>query len=111
MTPTEHIRNLKQLRCIYSNTPLNVELHHCHGGSMRGLAVRGVAQKTNPYLQIPLAHKYHTGQFNPEAMGVDTWEATIGRQIDFLRDVADLVGYDVLHLAARFDEEEGWRRP
>lgn len=91
-----HARNLRQLRCVVSGTDQQIELHHCHGGSMKEIrAAKGAAVKTNPFFQIPLTHKYHTGQFNPEAIGMVTWEEKFGRQLDYLQGLEQLLGYNV----------------
>jgi len=60
---TRHEKALRDLRCVVSHkTP--VTLHHCHGGSMNyidDLPNPGMAQKNNPFLQIPLHADFHTG--------------------------------------------------
>lgn len=95
ITVTAHQRNLRALPCMVSDTDQQIELHHCHGGSMKEIRLlRGISVKTNPFLQIPLNHRYHTGQFNPEAMGMVTWEKRFGTQMSHLGRLEDLLGYN-----------------
>lgn len=91
-----HERNLRGLSCMVSANDQDIELHHCHGGSMKEVReLKGMSIKTNPFFQIPLNHKYHTGKFNPEAIGMPTWEQKFGRQIDYLHYLEGLLGYNV----------------
>lgn len=64
----------------------------------------GVAQRSCPYLQIPLHADYHTGTFGIDAgtgtfKGVREWECAFGKQIDMLNEVSGLVGYNVIQSA------------
>lgn len=100
---TTHNRALRRLRCVVSNTDQQIELHHCHGGSMLYAWPTGMSQKSNDFLQIPLTFKYHRGQFDPEHIGMARWEELFGAQLDHLHTVSELLGYDVLHLAAEWN--------
>ncbi len=56
----------------------------------------GMAQRQNPYLQIPLHEKYHVGSCGIDsAMGVQTWEAAFGTQADHLDSTNELLGYSI----------------
>lgn len=56
----------------------------------------GVAQKQNPWLQIPLDVRYHVGNFGIDSgVGVLTWEGTFGTQMEHLEWVNDQVDYDI----------------
>ena len=92
----QHQKNLRELRCVICRFP-NPTLHHTHGGSMKEYRWHvGVAQKQNPWLQIPLDVRYHTGNFGIDShIGVVTWESTFGTQIEHLRWVDDQLGYDI----------------
>lgn len=102
----KHLEALRELGCVVTGFRGHVELHHCHGGSMRELGgtLRGVSQKPSDWLQIPLAHWIHTGEHNPEQMGIETWERCFGRQIDHLETVCRQVGVNVFKLAG-YDRE------
>ena len=63
----------------------------------------GVAQKQNPWLQIPLDVRYHTGDFGIDShIGVVTWERTFGTQMEHLIWVNEQLGYDI------WDKAKGW---
>lgn len=103
----QHERFLRQMHCVVSDS-YPVTLHHCHGGSMLSLGPRfpnpGWAQRNNPFFQIPLHASYHIGQFGIDAgMGVETWERTFGRQLDFLAMVNADLPYDI------FEQAELWQ--
>jgi len=99
----DHWNLVASMRCVVSGDP-KVTLHHCKGGSMRqvlGCAGNpGKGQKVSDWLVIPLAWRYHTGDF-----GVDTgqgayktkeqWEVAFGSQVDFLVRVSRHCGYNV----------------
>lgn len=83
-------------------------IHHVHGGSIRealgSAAMPGMAQKQNDWLVIPLHPRLHTGQDGIDTgIGVATWEAKHGRQIDYLKKVRDQIrrryGYDIFEKA------------
>ena len=102
---TAHEKTLRQLRCVVSGTDQQIELHHCHGGSLVDhprywpALARGASQRTNHFLRIPINFEFHRGKWDPEAIGIPAWEAMWGRQIDHLQTVSDLVGYDVIEHA------------
>lgn len=108
----EHERKLRQLKCVVCGSPF-VQLHHCHGGSMLELADQlalpnpGMAQRNNPFLQIPLNGVYHVGEFGIDAgtgrfKGVEEWERAFGTQKEHLASVSEQLGYDVLGAAQRW---------
>lgn len=102
-----HHRNVKGLGCIITKRR-SPTIHHIHGGSvMAELGYDwhpGVAQRQNHYLVIPLWGELHVGRFGIDgSMGVLTWEATFGAQMDWLRQVSGLLGYDVMELARAAD--------
>lgn len=99
-TVSEHWRVVRDLGCCITRRP-DPTLHHCHGGSMRGIVHRGIGQKTSDWLVIPLDIRLHS--MGPNAidgsMGVVRWERKYGRQLDWLRWVSDQIRMDVFMLA------------
>lgn len=96
-----HERALRELPCAVSGRR-PVSLHHCHGGSIKLLRWHvGMGQRQNPFLQIPLVPELHYA--GPEAIdggiGVQSWEARWGTQVEHLEWVAEQLGYDILALA------------
>ena len=103
-TRTAHEKALRSLRCVVSNTDQQIELHHCHGGSMTYAGfTTGLRQKANYFLQIPLTFQYHRGEFDIEHIGVARWEELFGSQLSHLHGVSDLLGYDVVQLGVALD--------
>lgn len=100
---SDHWERVAAMGCLVSGDP-KATLHHAKGGSMRevlGCAGNpGKGRKVSDWLVIPLAWRYHYGDF-----GIDTgqgvyktkeqWEAAFGRQVDFLVRVSQHVGYNV----------------
>lgn len=75
-----HWSAVTALGCAVCRTPLDVTIHHVHGGSCRGL--RGMGQKTNDWLVIGLCPRHHTGAAGIDgSLGVLTWEAMFGPQL------------------------------
>jgi hypothetical protein len=67
-----------------------------------------VGQKQNPFLQIPLHAEFHVGRRGIDyGMGVETWERNYGEQIQHLREVDCLLGYEesIFTLARLWEEE------
>jgi hypothetical protein len=94
-----HCAALRELGCVIAGLG-PVELHHCHGGSMRQFGqLRGVAFKTSDWLQIPLLKRYHTGDLGVDRIGVETWEGHFGTQVGHLERVSWELGYSVFRLA------------
>lgn len=63
----------------------------------------GMAQKNNPFLQIPLHADFHTGNCGIDSgTGVEEWERLFGSQEELLNEVSDELGYDV------FKEARAW---
>lgn len=104
---TQHEKNLRLLRCIVSHK-IPPTLHHCHGGSMNyidGLPNPGMAQKNNPFLQIPIHEDFHIGNWGVDSgTGVERWEELFGPQEELLHEVSELLGYDVFQEALEWDK-------
>lgn len=88
-----------QNRCLISGSPI-VTLHHCHGGSMNGIGMkgkRGLSQKPSDWLVIPISAIYHFGQHGIDTgkMTVEEWEEEYGRQVDMITELIDLTGVNV----------------
>jgi len=98
-----HVKNLRQMRCCVSDTDQDIEIHHAHSGSMVSVAMRGMSAKTNPFFQIPLTFKYHRGEFDPESIGIKTWETKFGKQLDMLERVNEQLPYDIWVQAGLYD--------
>lgn len=103
VTITAHEKRLRSMPCMISGDP-KVTLHHCKGGSMRELlgcaGNPGKGAKVSDWLQIPIAERYHTGQFGIDnGMGIyktkEMWEAAFGKQSDFLIRLSRQLGYNV----------------
>ena len=86
-----------------------VQLHHCHGGSISDLGfVRGRGQKTSNWLVLPLFHSYHVGTGHAfHQMGVRSWEDRYGTQANFLRDLGTRAGINPFDLAAEEEKARG----
>lgn len=103
----QHRERVRELGCVICGSDKEVELHHCHGGSVTAAGFRrGLGQKTSEWLIIPLHRDYHTGKYNPEVIGVEQWEAVFGSQMDHLRAVSEALGYDVIQRARDEAREE-----
>lgn len=99
-TVKEHHENVRRLRCVISANPA-VTLHHCHGGSMveAGYSSGGAQRGCGEALVIPLKADFHVGDEGIDyGVGVLTWEKWYGTQMDFLREVSELLGYDLFQL-------------
>ena len=64
----------------------------------------GEGQRQNDYLVIPLAAKYHVGDFGIDTgmgafKGVREWEAVMGKQTHWLAWVNSKLDYDIFDLA------------
>lgn len=103
-TVRTHEKNLRELPCCVSRLR-PITLHHCHGGSIKQLGWHvGMGQRQNPYLQIPLHEKYHTGVFGIDGgLGVIRWEGGFGSQVSHLEWVIGQLGYDVFELAREWE--------
>ena len=109
---SQHEKALRAMPCIVSMTR-PVTLHHCHGGSMltlSGLPNPGMAQRANPFLQIPIHAKYHVGEFGVDTgMGpvksVEQWEDMFGSQVSLLDEVNENLSYDLWTEALRWERE------
>ncbi len=102
----------RDIRCIVTMM-WPVTLHHCHGGSMLTLGEEfqnpGIAEKNNPFLQIPIMLEYHTGVRGIDgSLGVDGWEALYGNQVDLLNEVNDQLEHDLWQQAILWSKEN-WK--
>ena len=61
-----------------------------------------MAQKQNPFLQIPLKDDYHIGDMGIDRIGVRTWEDRFGTQMEHLQWVSDQLPYDI------FEQAKAW---
>jgi hypothetical protein len=103
---TTHEKALRKMRCVVSHSPF-ITLHHCHGGSIKldGWHV-GMGQKQNPFLQIPLNEKYHTGLMGIDSgYGVVSWEAVFGTQVEHLEWVNEQLEYDIYAEAIKWQNK------
>ncbi len=109
---SRHEKNLRQMRCVVSMlTP--VTLHHCHGGSMLDLGPAfqnpGMAERNNPFFQIPIILKYHVGPMGIDgSSGVVEWERTFGSQVGFLHEINEQLEYDLWEQATLWSNEN-WK--
>ncbi len=109
---SRHEKNLRQMRCVVSML-YPVTLHHCHGGSMLDLGPAfqnpGMAERNNPFFQIPIVLKYHVGPMGIDgSTGVVEWERTFGSQVDFLEEVNGQLDYDLWEQATLWSNEN-WK--
>ena len=101
------------MRCVISHH-YSVTLHHCHGGSMlelEGFENPGMAQRNNPFFQIPVHAQYHVGEYGIDTgMGqfksVEQWEEAFGSQVSFLREVDALLPYDLWQQAKLWHDKQ-----
>lgn len=72
-------------------------------GYRTGTSKRGVSDA----LVIPLKADYHVGDEGIDyGVGVLTWEKWYGTQIEHLKEVGELLGYDLFRLHARWEAED-----
>jgi len=107
-----HEKRLREMRCIVTEM-YPVTLHHCHSGSMNNLGPEfrnpGMGEKNNPFLQIPLMAEYHVGVRGIDgSLGVETWEALFGTQVELLQEVNEQLEYDLWE-QARMWSRENWK--
>lgn len=100
-----HWDRVADLGCAISRAP-EPTIHHCHGASMLDLPWDnpGMGEKQNDWLVIPLAEKFHTGDYGIDrGMGLYgspiRWEAKFGRQVDFLIWVSERLDYSLFERA------------
>lgn len=110
ITVSQHEKNLRQLRCAVCRST-QVTLHHCHGGSIKDAGWHvGMAQKQNPFLQIPLHQLYHTGDLGIDyGYGVESWEDAFGKQMDHLEWVNGQLPYDIWELAKAWRDADHYQ--
>jgi hypothetical protein len=108
MNHRKHWEKVRALGCCVSNTDQGVTIHHCHGGSVVDFfgkeCMPGEGQRQNHFLVIPLAEKYHTGDYGIDTgmgmfKGVKDWERVMGKQVDWLNWVNKHLEYDIFELA------------
>lgn len=69
----------------------------------------GVAQRNNPFFQIPLHLEFHTGGYGIDNgqgwyKGVKEWEEAFGTQLGFLVDVNGRLTYDLWEQAREWQK-------
>ena len=104
MNHRKHWENVRSIGCVVCGTTQDVTIHHCHGGSIIDFfgyeQNPGMAQRQNHFLVIPLAAKYHVGDYGIDSgMGVKSWEALYGTQVMWLVHVNSKLDYDIFDLA------------
>ena len=65
-----------------------VQLHHAHGGSLKGRGLKGMGLKTDDSTLLSLCARHHTGDEGIHTLGVLTFEHRFGTQADMLIAVA-----------------------
>lgn len=91
----DHWSRVADLGCLISGRPYPT-IHHCKGGSLRGIVQKGMGQKTSDWLVIPLDWEFHIGDHGIDSrMGVIAWERSFGTQVEHLDEVCRRLGYDV----------------
>lgn len=66
----------------------------------------GMAQKQNPFLQIPLEFNYHVGNFGIDtALSVPEWERRFGAQVEHLHWVNEQLDYDIWEEARQWNKQ------
>ena len=98
----EHHARVRALGCIVHGCP-EPTIHHCHSGSLadagwtRGVAQRGVSEA----LVIPICLEIHSaGRYAIDGgYGVRSWERRFGKQMDYLLEVGEALGYNLFDLA------------
>lgn len=109
---SRHEKNLREMRCVVTEM-YPVTLHHCHGGSMLRFGPEfqnpGMAERNNPFFQIPIMLEYHTGPRGIDgSMGVETWEAAFGEQLELLHELNEQLPYDLWEQALLWSKEH-WK--
>jgi len=73
-------------------------------GYVRGTSQRGVGEA----LILPLKADFHCFDYAGNAIdgsiGIRTWEEQYGTQMDFLREISELLEYDVFKLHAEWTD-------
>lgn len=98
----KHWTQVARLGCCVTREP-NPTLHHCHGGSLRTLSIhKGLGQKTNDWLVIPLAARLHSGGpqgIDSGGLSVKEWEELFFTQVYLLEWVSRQTGVNVFKKA------------
>lgn len=93
-----HFEDVQDLGCLVCGQ--FAVIHHCMGGSIKDLGFhKGMGQKNNDWLVIPLCPRHHNGDEGLHTIGVLSWEERFGTQADFLGEVSNLLGLDVFGTA------------
>ena len=103
-TIKQHHDAVRDLGCCVSHTDQGVTLHHCLGGSVISYfgypENPGMGQRQNDWLVIPIAAKYHVGDYGIDAgMGVPSWEVLFGSQVYWLCWVNEQLDYNIFDMA------------
>jgi hypothetical protein len=91
-----HHARVRELGCVITRTP-KPTIHHCHGGSLRGVVEKGSGRRTSHWLVLPIAAELHcAGPYAMDgAFGVVRWEQMFGTQSYWLCWVCQQLGLDV----------------
>lgn len=90
---------VRSFGCLICCSP--AQIHHPRGGSVAGEAA--CAMKSPEAGVIPLCHYHHQGAQGIHHLGVDTWEAHYGTQVQLRRSLA--------HLIANWERQNGRKAP
>lgn len=80
MKPDAYLDAVAALGCMVCVQP--AQIHHAKGGSMRGHAGTGLRSADD--LALPICMHHHTGAEGIHTLGVLTWEARFGAQLEML---------------------------
>lgn len=86
MKPDAYLDAVAALGCMVCIQP--AQIHHAKGGSMRSRESVGTSQRTSDEVALPLCPNHHTGAEGIHTIGVLTWEARFGTQLEMLIAVA-----------------------
>lgn len=95
-----HHERVRELGCVVTRRS-EPTIHHCHGGSLRGLVSRGGAVRGSHWIVLPLALELHSmGQYAIDgSFGVNRWERMFGTQLYHLCRIREQLGYDFFERA------------
>lgn len=86
MKPDSYLDAIAALGCMVCRQP--AQIHHAKGGSMRSRESAGTGLRTSDESALPLCQHHHTGAEGIHTIGVLTWEARYGSQLEMLIAVA-----------------------
>lgn len=84
MKPDAYLDAIARMGCMVCQSP--AQIHHASGGSLRGQS--GMGLRSADDLALPLCMSHHTGAEGIHTIGVLTWEARFGTQLEMLIAVA-----------------------